>query len=126
MSALLHRLVWLSFALLLSSCMTARKDSLAVASCCSPLPLSKIGKDLGFEMEDLGMHQYHFFNAHCEFDLLASSDTIHLVDESSDKSSGFSPLWTLSGDITEQTLKSKLRTYLCGNKAEQNAGGNGS
>ncbi|MEQ1750125.1 MAG: hypothetical protein ABL974_11920 [Prosthecobacter sp.] len=119
MRTLIHRLIWLSGALLLSSCMTARKNSLAVASCCSPLPLSKIGSELGFQMEDLGMHQYHFFNAHCEFDLLASSSTIHLVDESSDNSSSFSPVWTLSGEITEHTLKSKIRTYFYGNKAER-------
>jgi len=77
-------------------------------------------------MEDLGMHQYHFFNAHCEFDLLASSSTIQLVDESSDKSSSFSPVWTLGGGIKEYSLKSKLRSYLYGSKADQNAGGNGS
>lgn len=43
MSAFLHRLIWPSVGLLLSSCMTTQKDSLAVASCCSPLPLSILG-----------------------------------------------------------------------------------
>ncbi len=69
-------------------------------------------------MEDLGMHQYHVYNERYEFDLLASSDTIHLVDESSDKSFKFSPVWTLHGEISEHTLKSKIRSYLYGTKGE--------
>jgi hypothetical protein len=69
-------------------------------------------------MEYLGMHQYHFYNEKCEFDLSAASNTIYLMDESSDKSSRFSPVWTLNGDVSEDVLKSKIRTYLYGHKAE--------
>lgn len=65
-------------------------------------------------MEELGMHGYRFYNERYEFELLASSDEIHLVDESTEKSDTFSPVWTLKGVISEHDLKSKIRTYLHG------------
>jgi hypothetical protein len=98
----------------MSSCTTAHKEPVTAASCCSPLPLGRIAEELGLHMEELGMHGYRFYNERYEFELLASSDEIHLVDESTEKSDKFSPVWTLKGAISEHDLKSRIRTYLHG------------
>jgi hypothetical protein len=109
-----HRILLLLGAILMSSCTTAHKEPFTSASCCSPLPLGRIAEELGLHMEELGMHGYRFYNERYEFELLASSDEIHLVDESTEKSDKFSPVWTLKGAISEHDLKSKIRTYLHG------------
>ena len=114
MNLSLLRMLLLLGASLMSSCTTVPKEALTPASCCSPLPLGQIAKDLGLHMEELGMHGYRFYNERCEFELLASSDEIHLVDESTKKSDKFSPVWSSKGAISEHDLKSKIRTYLHG------------
>jgi hypothetical protein len=110
-----HQKLLLLGAILMSSCTTARKDPVTAASCCSPLPLGRIAEELGFHMEDLGMHGYRFYNERYEFELHASKDEIHLLDESTEKSDKFAPVWTLKGAISEHALKSNIRSYLYGN-----------
>ena len=67
-------------------------------------------------MEDRGMHQYHFSNNKCEFDLLASSDEVALCDETSIHHSpyAFTPIWTMKGNETHEEVESKIRVYLYG------------
>ena len=64
------------------------------------------------------MHQYHFSNDQCEFDLLASSNEVLLCDESSNRKAPakFCPVWTMKGNATVEAVEAKIRVYLYGKK----------